>query len=79
MIIRPNLVSSMTVHGIDPTVIRGYKQMFWVPKDIGMMAHYRDHLGKDMIQGEPTKDEMAMKYKDLVMQEMKRVCFNTFI
>ena len=79
VITRPNLVSSMTVHGIDPTVISGYKQMFWVPKDIGMMAHYRDNMGKDMIQGEPTKDEMAMKYKDLVMQEMKRVCFHTFI
>ena len=79
VITRPNLVSSMTVHGINPIVIRGYKQMFWVPKDIGMMAHYRDNMEKFMIKGKPTKDEMAMKYKDLVMQEMKRVCFHTFI
>ena len=79
VIARPNLISAMAVHGICPPLINGYQKMFWVPKSIGMMAHYRDHMLKDMIQGKPTRDNTAMKYKDLVMQEMKRVCFHTSI
>ena len=75
VIVKPDLLEAIGIHEIGPyKVVRGYTPMFIVPKSIGMMSHYRINLTQDMIRGKPVEDRTAMKYKDLVIQELERIC-----
>ena len=74
VIVKPDILSAMCVHLICGETVRGYHTTYWVPQTVGLMAHYRVKMEKCMIYGEEVEDTIALKYKDMVMQEMKRVC-----
>ena len=72
VIVKPDLLSAICVHEACHTIVSEYKKTLWVPKSTGTMFHYRvpefPGLGKGV------EDRTALKYKNKVMQEMKRVC-----
>ena len=76
VIVKPDLLSSLYIHGIGPPerVVHGYANTVYVNRSIGMMGHYRIQLTWDMIKGKPVEDRTAMKYKDLVIHELERLC-----
>lgn len=74
VIVKPDLLSAMCVHLICAETVRGYNMTYWVPQSVGLMAHYRVQIEENMIFGEGVEDTVAMKFKDMVMQEMQRVC-----
>ena len=74
LIVKPYLLSSMWVHSIWGETISGYNETFLVPNSTGMMFHYRVPLPKSLIFDKGVEDRTALKYKDEVMQEIKRVC-----
>ena len=72
VIVKPELVSAVCVHNVCHEVMDGYKYPLYVNNTIGVMFHYRIPMLQGL--GKGVEDRTALKYKDQVMQEMKRVC-----
>ena len=72
VIVKPQLLSAMCVHRLCHEVIHGYKSSLYVKNTTGVMFHYRIPMLQGL--GKRVEDRTALKYKDQVMQEMKRVC-----
>jgi hypothetical protein len=71
MILKPSAVSATSVHFLGKKPVLGYERTYWVPDNVGFMAHYRKTIPQ---HGKGVEDRTALRYKDPVLQEMNRLC-----
>lgn len=74
MIVRPDLVSVSCIHDLCKPTVKGYIKTYWVPRSVGMMAHYRVPVPYWYVYGKGEEDGTALRFKDQVMQEIRWTC-----
>ena len=74
MIVKPETIFGLCIHDVCHSPKRGYNKTHSVPHSVAFMAHLLPCAYGKGFYGRGGEDKTALKYKDRVMKDMRRVC-----